>query len=255
MKLTSENYFSSKANMEYMSVSQFKSFLKCEACALAEAKGKYQRPETTALLVGSYVDACYEGTLDKFLAEHPYLIKSNGALKAEYVQANDIFARTQSDRYFKKLMSGDKQVIMTGVIAGVKVKIKIDSLCKDKIVDLKVVRDFGNVTLDDRGSLPFFEAWRYDLQGAVYQEIVRQNIGKKLPFVLACATKESVTDIEAIQIEQNQLDMNLAMFADMAPSIDAIKKGIIKPNRCDECDYCKATKKLKTPKSSDEFYL
>ena len=53
MKLTQRNYFSKKASMEFMSVSQFKAFEKCPASALAEIKGKYKREETTALLVGS----------------------------------------------------------------------------------------------------------------------------------------------------------------------------------------------------------
>ena len=34
--LTAENYFSPEANMQYMSCSQFKSFLTCEASALAD---------------------------------------------------------------------------------------------------------------------------------------------------------------------------------------------------------------------------
>ena len=49
--------------MEYMSVSQFKAFEKCQHLALAKVKGKYKREKTTALLVGSYVDAYFEGTL------------------------------------------------------------------------------------------------------------------------------------------------------------------------------------------------
>ena len=55
MILTNENYFSTEASMEYMSVSQFKAFESCEAAALAEAKGEYKREETTSLLVGKYV--------------------------------------------------------------------------------------------------------------------------------------------------------------------------------------------------------
>ena len=66
MKLTNENYFSKEADMEYMSVSQFKAFEQCEAAALASVKGEWERPKTTALLVGSYVDAHFEGTLDVF---------------------------------------------------------------------------------------------------------------------------------------------------------------------------------------------
>lgn len=59
--LTNENYFSSENNRKYMSASQFKSFMKCEAETLAEIEGKYQREVTDALLIGSFVDAHFEG--------------------------------------------------------------------------------------------------------------------------------------------------------------------------------------------------
>lgn len=254
-QLNAGNYFSRAMNMRYMSVSQYKAFNACEAAALAEIKGRYRREETVSLLVGSYVDAFYEGTLDAFRETHPQIFKRDGELKSDYIQANEIIARTMRDRYFTKLMSGEKQVIMTGKIAGVDVKIKIDSLRPDMIVDLKVIKDFDDLTLDDRGRLPFFEAWRYDMQGAVYQEIVRQNTGKKLPFVLACATKEKVTAIDAVEIEQHSLDFCLDEFAAAIPGFDAIKKGIIKPERCEKCDFCKETRKLKKPTLSGEFYL
>jgi hypothetical protein len=52
MILTQRNYFSKKASLEFMSVSQWKVFNKCPASALAEIKGKYKREKTTALLVG-----------------------------------------------------------------------------------------------------------------------------------------------------------------------------------------------------------
>jgi hypothetical protein len=54
-----------------MGVSQFKAFEKCEAAALAELTGEYQREKTVSLLVGSYVDAHFEGTLDVFKAQNP----------------------------------------------------------------------------------------------------------------------------------------------------------------------------------------
>lgn len=71
MKLTNDNYFSPEANREFFSVSQYKTFLDCPARAMAEIRGEWKQPMTTALLVGSYVDAYFEGTLDKFQAEHP----------------------------------------------------------------------------------------------------------------------------------------------------------------------------------------
>ena len=63
MSVTAENYFSPESNMKYMGSSQFKAFQKCEAAALAELKGEYVRPPSDALLIGSYVDAHFEGTL------------------------------------------------------------------------------------------------------------------------------------------------------------------------------------------------
>ena len=57
MALTSKNYFSPRANRLYFSASQVKQFKRCEAMAMAEIRGKYTRPASQALMVGSYVDA------------------------------------------------------------------------------------------------------------------------------------------------------------------------------------------------------
>ena len=188
--LTNENYFSLENQMKYMGVSQFKSFQKCEAMGLAEVTGNYEREKTSALLVGSYVDSHFEGTLDIFKAQNPEIFKRDGTLKSEYIQAESIINRIEQDKLFMDFMSGEKQVIMTGTIEGVPIKIKIDSLHPDTIVDLKIMRDFEPIYKAEQGRLPWFEAWRYDLQGAVYQEVIRQNTGKILPFYLAAATKE-----------------------------------------------------------------
>lgn len=255
MKLTQRNYFSRKANMEYMSVSQFKAFERCQAAALAEIKGKYKQEKTTALLVGSYVDACFEGTLANFIKHNPEIFKKDGTLKADYLQAETIIHRILKDKLFMEYLSGKKQVMMTGTIADIPIKIKIDSLLPDKIVDLKIMRDFENVYHAENGSQPWFEAWGYDLQGAVYQEIVRQNLGVQLPFYLAAATKEKITDIDIVHINQKMLDFALERFKTDAPMFDAIKKGIIEPERCNVCAHCKTTKILTEPTETDEFYL
>ena len=145
MILTNENYFSKEADMEYMSVSQFKAFVQCEAAALASIKGEWEQPKTTALLVGSYVDAHFEGTLDLFKAKNPEIFTKQGTLKAEYKQAEEIINRIESDKEFMKYLDGEKQVIRTGEIDGIPVKIKIDALHDDKIVDLKIMKDFAPV--------------------------------------------------------------------------------------------------------------
>lgn len=253
MILTAGNYFSLEANREYMSVSQYKSFETCQEMAMAEIEGKWQRPMSTALLVGSYVDAHFEGTLDIFRAQHPEIIKKDGNLKSEYQQADEIIGRLERDRLFMDYMSGRKQVILSGEIAGVKIKIKVDVLHPDKIVDLKIMRDFAPVWVDGVGRLPWFEAWRYDLQGAVYQEIVRQATGQQLPFYLCAGTKEAVPDLDIIHIRQDVMDFELERFAGNVGTYAAIKQGLIPPERCGKCDWCKFTKVLSAPTESDEY--
>jgi hypothetical protein len=255
MKLTDANYFSKKASKEFMSVSQWKAFNKCPASALAEIKGKYEREKSTALLVGSYVDSFFEGTLPKFIRENPEIFKRDGSLKSEYIQAEAIIQRIQKDKLFMEYLSGEKQVIMTGEINDVKIKIKIDSYHPDKIVDLKIMRDFESVYSPESGRQPWFEAWGYDIQGAVYQEIVRQNTGEKLPFFLATATKEKVTDLDIVHIDQKMLDYALERFKQNLEYFDAVKKGVIEPVRCEKCEYCKQTKVLKEPTEAEELYL
>ncbi len=253
MKLTHENYFSREAQMEYMSVSQFKAFEVCEAAALAEVTGDYEREKTTSLLVGSFVDAHFEGTLDIFKAQNPQLFKRDGTLKSDYVKAYAIINRIEQDDFFMSFMAGEKQVIMTGEISGVPVKVKVDSLLPDKIVDLKVMKDFEPIFKPEQGRLNFIEAWRYDLQGAVYQEIVRQNTGKKLPFYIAAATKEKETDLAVIEVSPAYLELELAIFEEKVMRYDAIKSGAIEPKRCEHCNYCKSTKVLTRAISMEEL--
>ena len=83
-----------------MSVSQFKAFDKCPAAALAELSGAYEHEKTTALLVGSYVDAHFEGTLDVFKAKNPELFKRDGTLRSEYLNADKIISRVEQDPLF-----------------------------------------------------------------------------------------------------------------------------------------------------------
>lgn len=239
MKLTNENYFSKEASLEYMSVSQFKSFEKCETGALAEIMGEYEREKTTALLVGSYVDAHFENSLHLFKANNPDLFTKNGELKAPYKQAEYIINRIERDPFFMEQMSGETQRIMTGNIEGVPVRIKMDVLHKDKIIDLKVMRDFSPMWKDGQKML-FIQAWGYDLQGAVYQAVE----GNNKPFYIVAATKENEPDIGAFEIPQEILDERLNYFKGMVTRYADIKKGLIEPIRCEHCDYCKLTKKL-----------
>ena len=76
-----------------------------------------------------------------------------------------------------------------------------------------------------------------------------------MPFYLNAATKEEITDIDVIHVKQDALDYALECFKQDVENYDAMKKGIIKPDRCEKCEYCKLTKILKKPTESDEYYL
>ena len=85
----------------------------------------------------------------------------------------------ENDELFMQFMSGEKQVIMTGEIAGVPFKVKHDSYLKGKaIVMEKVMAAIGKFEwVKDVGKVNFVEYWGYDIQGAIYQEVERQNSG------------------------------------------------------------------------------
>lgn len=242
-RLTNSNYYSKKANNEYMSYSQFKDFLKCPAYAMAKLKGEWQDENTDSLLVGSYVDSWLDGNLNKFREEHPEIYNTRtGELKASFKQAEELCKIIEQDKFMYKLLKGKRQKIMTGYIAGVPFKVKIDSLHDDMIVDGKVLKDCEDCWID--GKYPFYMANRYDLQGIIYQTIVQQNIGKKLPFILGIVTKEKVPDKRLIKIQDSVLEDAKNEVVAKAPIFQEMKLGNIEPYRCEHCDFCKATKKL-----------
>ena len=247
------NYFSENNNRKYCSSSQFKDFLKCPAKAMAILEGRLQEEESTALLVGSYVDAWFEGTLDQFKAEHPNLFKRDGTLKSDYEKANAIIERVSRDELFMKYMSGKKQVIRTGMIEGVPFKVKIDSFHKGKaLVDLKVIKDMKPIWDEDLGcKVDFIHYWGYHYQAAIYHEIE----GHKLPFYICAVTKENEPDLAVIEIPQSWIDEAMAVIKNHIEIIQAYKLGAMEADRCESCDYCKSTKKLTRVISAEELTI
>lgn len=233
MELTQNNYHSPEQNSKYFSVSQYKDFMKCEAMAMAKISGVYQQPVTKALLVGSFVDSYFEGTLDAFIRDNPVVFTRKNELRSEFRKANEIIGRVKTDPLFMQFMSGEKQRILTFELFGVHWKMKMDSYLQGIcITDLKVVANFR--------TLPY---WRYDLQGALYQAGVQRVTGEQLPFYLAAATKEKVPDLDIFQIPQPTLQLAIREIEEHMPRFQAVKAGLEPPEHCGHCDYCKSIKK------------
>ena len=252
MRLSKNNYFSKEANMKFMSASFIKEMLSCPARAMARLRGEYDPPHSTALMVGSLVDAAFEGpkSIERFQAAHPEMYKKDGFLKEEFAKAFKMVVRARQDPVFMEYMKGQKQKIVTGKIDGVPFKCKFDVYRKGKrIVDLKTVKDTAPMYKPGEGRLSFADYWNWPLQMAIYQYIE----GNHLPCYLAVITKEDPPGLELIEVEQEKMDAEIEFLREKLPYFDAIKKGIIEPERCENCAYCRATRKLNGPKPLESF--
>ena len=280
MKLTNRNYYGKSANQAFMSVSQFKQFQKCEAMALAELKGEYERPQSKALLLGSFVDEMLTGTKKskiKFVYDNfsELFQKSSKICKfddagrmafimdyytdifhednkpyAEIVQALETIERVKKQPLMMQHFRSKHQTIMTGAIAGVPFKIKMDNYKPNEFIsDCKYMASLRSPNMFE----PMVKYWGYDIQGAVYQEIVYQNTGKRLPFYLDIATKETPAHLAVAEIKQYDLDEALEIVKALAPRFQAIKNGETEPNRCGEydCNYCTETTIITEPVDSN----
>lgn len=267
--LNEQNYYSPAMNMAYCSASQYLSFVGrpalpgCEARTMAELKGEYVRETTKAMLIGSILDALWEGaTSEELLDRFPDCVSSRGTtkgqLKAEYMQAIQLYERSYKDEMFRKYMGGEKQTIMTGEIEGLPFKIKMDSFHPGvAIVDLKTTQDsHPSHRYYDRMTgerLPFYDWWGYGTQLAIYREIVRQNTGDQLPCFIAAIDKKLHPRPEIIQLDDAKLDSALDLVKASCGLIIRLKSGETEPCRCenDDCDYCRDTYECKGISSSE----
>ena len=124
-KITNKNYFSQEISQIYTGSSEVKSMLACESATLAKLRGEWIEEPSTALKQSSYVDAWMGDELEDFKKENPDIFTKQGTLKCEYKIAEEIIEQIKQDSMFLKyIKSGENQVIMTGEISNVPVKIK-----------------------------------------------------------------------------------------------------------------------------------
>ena len=244
--LTNDNYYS---NNEYMSASQFKDFMKCEAYALAKIKGEWVDETNNAFLIGGYVDAYFSNELEQYKFNHSELFNRDGSLKATYKIAEEVIKRIEQDGYMMKLLSGQTQLIQTGTISGVPFKIKMDSVLDDTIVDQKIMKDTKDVWND--GYKAFWEAYGYDIQMAIYQYIHAQNEGVMKTCKLAVATKETSPELAVYRFSQKTLNNALEIVKNQAPRYHDIKLGLVQPVGCGCCAYCRSKLKLDESKERE----
>jgi hypothetical protein len=257
MILTAENYYSTEANKEYLSVSQYKDFVfGCEAKAIAKLNGTYKEEKTDALLIGSYVDTWCEGTLDAFKSEYADYIYSKSSKKekvllAKFQKAEDVINVIQNDKKLMKALEGEKQKIFTSELFGTKWKIKMDNYNPNAgfFSDLKVMASLYNrfYNSSTRTYENFVDSYGYNIQMAIYATIEKivTNREKYLEPYLVVVTKEDPSDKAILKGFLQDIDLIMFDIENNIPRILALKNGEIKPNSCGKCDYCRQNKEIK----------
>jgi len=255
MKLTEENYHSQKANQEYMSVSTYKSFLPwfggCESKAKAILEGEWEQ-EKDCFLLGNYVHAWNENRLEEFKENTPELFKKNGELYAKYSIGDDMVETLENDEFVQKVRAGGKEKIITAELFGIPWKAKIDILNHDMktFTDLKTTRSldkrYYNAYYGEYQS--FISYYGYDYQMAVYAELLKRNFETDnyyMPHILA-VTKQNPPDKVVIHFGTNEfVEKRLSHISMHIERIKEVWKGKEEPTRCEQCNYCRSTKKIK----------
>lgn len=269
MQLNKDNYFSLEASRHYMSVSQFKGFLPsyegCEARAMAELAGEYERPEKKTFEEGHYIHAWNEGTLSEFKANNPDIYSSRGPttgqLKSEFQHCNKMIEVLESDTLVMKALAGKKEVIMTAELFGIPWKIMLDSYQPNVgiFADLKALKEIDGKWWNKEAQVyeNFLDHYGYTIQMAVYAEVEKRATQRSqwlLPHMVV-VTKQKPPDHEIIFFDYDLIEQSLAIVRNNIERVKAVKSGKEVPNRCEKCDYCRGTKKIERIKHFSEFAL
>lgn len=246
MMLTDDNYYSNEADREYMSVSMYKLFKKCEKQAMAKLEGVYQFPSNEALLVGSYVHSFNDGTIEQFKKENPSMFstrgETKGQLKANFKTADNMINALKEDSTCMKFLDGEKEVIVTGELFGVKWKAKVDCLNLEKgfFSDLKTTQGIHK----KYDGLTFIEKYGYIEQMAVYRELIKQQFDKDLiPYIVAVEKNDNPLKA-VIRVDENYTKPKLEEIEFTLNRIMDVKNGKEKPIGCGQCDYCRSINKV-----------
>ncbi|SFM44357.1 PD-(D/E)XK nuclease-like domain-containing protein [Salibacterium qingdaonense] len=251
LNLQQTNYHSTDADQQYMSVSQFKNWLDCEARTLAEIKGDYVPPISTPLIVGTYVHAAFENQETFRSIEEQYsdmIFKKNGSKYADFETADRMIDTIKQDDFAMFAMDGEKEKIYTADLFGVPWKIKVDSINHDRksFTDLKTTQDLYKRYWSKKyeGFTSFVEAWDYVLQMAIYREVIAKNTGEAYTPYIVAATKESPSNKAVLHFEPSRFDFELEYTEAQLEHIMNVKNEEVPPRRCEQCSYCRSTKKL-----------
>ncbi|MBG9653752.1 hypothetical protein ABE24_02020 [Cytobacillus firmus] len=252
LALTSLNYHSKEADLEYFSVSQFKSFVECEAKTMAKLNGDYTEPPSNALIVGSYTHAAFESdeAFQAFTEQHNNVIfKSRGGKYSDFECADRMIETIKSDPFAMFALEGEKEQIYTANLWGVEWKIKVDSIHHGRMSfsDLKTTQDLHKRYWSDKynGWVSFVESWGYVLQMAIYRRVIQENLGQTYTPYIVAVTKETPPNKAILHFDESRFEFEYEYVEMKLERMTDVKAGKLEPARCNKCDYCRGSKILK----------
>lgn len=252
--LLGADYYSKESDTIYWSVSQYKRFRECEARALAELQGNWtDTRDNTALIVGNYVHSYFESqeAHEAFVEENKGDLlaktgKTKGKLKKDFFVGEEMITSLKEDKNFMALYRGDKEVAITGDINGVTFKGKIDCLNVERgyFVDIKTTKGAIDDTIwTGKERVPWFEAYGYILQMAVYAKLLEDTYGRPFEPIIYAVTKENPPDTRAIRIQNiNAMAAEIEELESRIERLDEVKKGRVPAEPCGHCEYCREKK-------------
>lgn len=243
-------YYGREAGMRWLSVSQYKSFLSCEAKALAQLKGEWKEVDTDAFLLGNYVHSAFESdeAHEKFLETNKdklYSSRKPYGLLRKFKIGDQMIERLKEKDFVRMLWQGEHEVPVTGDLYGYGWKGKIDLLNVDQgyFIDLKTTADAHKRIWDNdnRQWQDFVHAYGYDLQLAVYEKLLQQKYGKSFTGYIIAVSKEGNPEVIPITVSESDKAEALQRMSTKIDRVMAVKNGEVEPIRCERCEYCKPT--------------
>jgi len=226
--------------------------VECSAREIARLNEEYVRSESSALVIGSYTHAAFESdeVFQQFQKDYSDTIfNSKGKKYADFVTADSMIESVRNDPFSMFAMDGEMEQIYTAELFGAKWKIKVDSINHNRktFTDLKTTQSLYKRYWSDKYGkfVSFIEAWDYVLQMAIYRKVLEQVTGSLYnPFIVA-VTKESPPDKAVLHFDDSRFSFEIETVEFLMPRFIGMKAGREQPVRCEKCDYCRGSKKIK----------
>lgn len=204
--------------------------------ALDELGVEYKKSAKKAELVQLY---------NEFDGDKPAV---HGNMYRDFEIGQQMIERVEADPFFNFLWQGEKETVVTGELFGVNWKGKIDLLNVEKgyFVDLKTSRGFDvrYWNKDRNRYVSFIEEFGYVIQIAIYEKLLEKQYGKPFEGLIYAVSKETPSNIEAIQIEEPEKEFELDLVSERIDRVEKVKSGEVEPKSCGKCEYCRLNKEL-----------